>query len=58
MGNQWDSYYRHGALDSCEGSMSNIYTCFKAKAKREEADAKRIMNTEIVIKRVPAEPVW
>jgi hypothetical protein len=58
IGNQWDSYYRHGALDSCEGNMSNIYTCFKAKAKREEADARRIMATEIKVKRVSSTPVW
>lgn len=57
IGNQFESYYRHGLLDSCEGNMVNVYTCLKAKAQSEEAKAKAILATEIK-RRPPPEPPW
>jgi hypothetical protein len=58
IGHQWESFYRVGQLDGCEGGLGNIYTCLKAKAQSDEDAARQILRTQIVRPRAPPEPLW
>ena len=58
ISNQFESYYRFGNLDACEGKMGNIYTCLKAKTKKTPAEARRVLLTELKVPRPKPEPVW
>jgi hypothetical protein len=58
LGHQCTHYYRTGEVDECKGLMKNIYTCFKAKAKADEHEARRIIKNDIIRSVQVIEPVW
>lgn len=58
MGNQLEHYYRRGNLDGCEGTISNIYTCLKAKTQSDPELAREVIRSQIKRSQAVPEPVW